>query len=343
MQPFLDPVSTSCGHHFCAHCLKRALAPQDLYADDRPQECPICRGLVGVLQPNAGLAVRVSTRFGADYADRRRTDADVPLAKPAVPALGDEARDATRDMILDAVRKQGGYRTLALNSSLDLSGGGWEELPNCLLEFSGLRQLRLEHNLLRSLGDLQLPSLLALSASHNQIQAIGGSLARATQLVRLDLSNNLLAHIDGLPPSLQSLYLAGNRLASASAAEGLAGCVALDVLDLSRNALPLDALGAMGDELRAQVSAPAPGRASSRLASQTRACRSPKRTSATQRPPRDMRALKLPIPISNCLTLLSPGALLVLDGQPTRRAALGRARQLPQGAHFRLFQIALSR
>lgn len=247
MQPFLEPVVTSCAHAFCRHCIQRAMCPPDLYPDDYVYECPICRGMVGILEPSERLASLVRARFGDDYAKGRRAEADVP-AEPVAAAPAAE-RDAPREAILEAVRRQGGYRTLELNTVLDLSSSGWERLPACLPELRGLRQLRCEHNLLRSLDHLALPALIALSAHHNQIQSIGGALLGAPRLVRLDLSHNLLSRVDGLSglACLQSLNLAGNRLGSRAAVEHLAECApSLDVLDLSRNQLPAEALQPLG-------------------------------------------------------------------------------------------------
>ena len=243
MQPFLEPMLTSCGHAFCRHCIQRALCPPDLYADDYKLECPICRGLVGILEPSERLARLVAARYGDDYADCRRNDADVP--SPPLAAAPAAERDPPREQLMEALRRQGGYRTLELNSTLDLSCSGWERLPACLPELSRLRQLRVEHNLLRSLEHLALPSLLALIAHHNQIQQVGDALLGAPQLVRLDLSHNLLTHVDGLAclRSLSSLYLAANRLSSPHALDHLRECApTLDVLDLRRNALPAEAL-----------------------------------------------------------------------------------------------------
>lgn len=243
IQPFLEPMVTSCGHAFCRHCLQRALCPPDLYEDERRLECPCCRGLVGILEPSERLASLVAARYGADYADRRRADADVPTEHvAAAPAT---ERDKPREEVMKALRKQGGYRTLALNSTLDLSCSGWDAVPACLPELSGLRQLRLEHNLLRCLEHLHLPSLLALTAHHNQIQQIGDSFLLTPQLVRLDLSHCLLTHVDGLSElrCLQTLNLSHNRLATAESVQHLAECApSLDVINLMRNQLPAPAL-----------------------------------------------------------------------------------------------------
>ncbi|KAJ1636791.1 hypothetical protein T492DRAFT_835047 [Pavlovales sp. CCMP2436] len=216
LQPLLEPMLTSCGHAFCAHCIGRALSPPELYQAEYRLECPLCRGQVGILQESPGLADAVTQRYGTDFADRRRQDADVPhqsLPKPE--------RDEPREQLMAALKQQGGYKTLALNVTLDLSSGGWESMPACLPELRSLRQLRVENNLLRSLEHLRLPALLALVAHHNQIQHIGNQLFGAPNIVRLDLSHNLLSKVDGLSElhSLQSLNLSHNKLASV---EGLA-------------------------------------------------------------------------------------------------------------------------
>ncbi|KAJ1635871.1 hypothetical protein T492DRAFT_835752 [Pavlovales sp. CCMP2436] len=173
LQPLLEPMITRCGHAFCAHCIGRALSlsPPELYQAEYRLECPLCRGQVGILQESPGLADAVTQRYGTDFADRRRQDADVPHHSFPKPE-----RDGPGEQVMAALKQQGGYKTLELNVTLDLSSGGWESMPACLPELRCLRQLRVENNLLRSLEHLRRPALLALVAHHNQIQHLGKQL-----------------------------------------------------------------------------------------------------------------------------------------------------------------------
>lgn len=253
LQPYLEPVITKpCQHSFCRHCILRAACPPDLYAEDHRAECPVCRTTITRLETSPALARLVVLQYGHDYEEKRRKDSDVPQ-REATEAV---ETNPVRELMLNAIREQGGYRTLALNSKLDLSCTGLEALDPCLNELSGLRMLRLETNLLRGLGGLELPQLVSLIAHHNQVQQLGDAMRGLSALVRLDLAHNLLTDLQGveLLPSLQTLNVSHNRLASAAAVDALRECAStLDVLDLSSNQLPSNALepiGALSARLR---------------------------------------------------------------------------------------------
>jgi len=246
LQPFLEPCITKpCGHAYCRHCILRAACPPELYEEDQRAECPVCRTTIAKLETSPALARLVMLQHGTDYEEKRRKDSDVPLSSKASPVDS----NPVRQLITDAIREQGGYRTLALNSKLDLARTGLETLDPCISELSGLRMLRLEHNLLRSLDGLVLPELVSLIGHHNQLRKLGDALHGVASLIRLDLSHNLLTDLRGveLLPALQNLNVAHNRLATAASVEALRECAStLDVLDLSSNQLPGDALDAVG-------------------------------------------------------------------------------------------------
>lgn len=148
-------------------------------------------------------------------------------------------------------RAQGGWEaTLAallrrtpLLSSLTAGECFESLLPLCLVERSGLRQLRLLHNGLSVLpGGPYLASLQHLAAADSLIAHLP-ALAAATSLTSLEvhgranggapLSQDLAAGIPQLP-RLQHLQLTGCNLEHLPL-EGLAGLSALQLLDLSWN------------------------------------------------------------------------------------------------------------
>lgn len=123
---------------------------------------------------------------------------------------------------------------------LDLSGLGWQEVPESISQLSSLRALRLADNQLTTLpsyllalADLrelyldenqltELPEFLAhlselecLTVRSNQLMRLPESLGRLTHLRRLDMSDNQLSVLPdslGNLELLQSLNLEGNRL-----------------------------------------------------------------------------------------------------------------------------------
>ena len=75
------------------------------------------------------------------------------------------------------------------------------------------------------------------------------------RLTRLALGNNLIAHVDSLPPSLVELDLASNRLTKVPAA--LAACARLEHLDLGYNDVR-ELMGLEGKPLVASIGFAAP-------------------------------------------------------------------------------------
>jgi Leucine-rich repeat (LRR) protein len=101
------------------------------------------------------------------------------------------------------------------------------------LGFSNLRQLYMNDNFIREIEGLEgTPLLTILNLSNNSIHAIHG-LNHLAHLVDLNLSNNVISHIQNIPPSVVILDLSGNGMIRSM--RGIENLVNLEDLNLNEN------------------------------------------------------------------------------------------------------------
>jgi dynein assembly factor 1 len=105
--------------------------------------------------------------------------------------------------------------------------------------YTGLKTLYLEQNAISEIEGLdKLVNLRCLYLGKNLIRSTDG-LAALTALDTLDLAENMIPRLTGLAclNNLRTLSLSGNCLSSLEDVRELAGCSALQSLDLSSNRL----------------------------------------------------------------------------------------------------------
>ncbi|KAG1655266.1 hypothetical protein FOA52_014592 [Chlamydomonas sp. UWO 241] len=155
------------------------------------------------------------------------------------------ARIMSARVVARVLRDAGAYRTPQYNSTLYLNNMRFGGIAH-LEEYTGCRTLHLEGNCIKRIEGLgHMSELRSLFIQTNTITCIEG-LATCTRLSYLNVSSNPLRSLRGLPPLVSTLHAAGIGLEDASEIELLAqACPSLQVLDLSRNRVPVDALPAL--------------------------------------------------------------------------------------------------
>ena len=119
---------------------------------------------------------------------------------------------------------------------LDISDNNFTTLDSILDHsdaYANLQELDVSGNKLTDMsGAVVCSNLTTLDLSDNQLSTMSSSMVLMKKLKSLDVSNNKLSSIPGLPSSLTSLSLSGNRMTDLSFTEKL---IALEYLDASDN------------------------------------------------------------------------------------------------------------
>lgn len=119
---------------------------------------------------------------------------------------------------------------------LDISDNNFTNLDSILDypdAYSNLQELDVSGNKLTDMsGAVVCSNLTTLDLSGNQLSTMSSSMVLMKKLKSLDVSNNKLSSIPGLPSSLTSLSLSSNRMTDLSFTEKL---IALEYLDASDN------------------------------------------------------------------------------------------------------------
>jgi len=142
----------------------------------------------------------------------------------------------TRDAIQDIVKKDGLYRTPALNDKLYLQFRGFQSIQS-LEEYTGLRVLWLEGNGIDKIENLDYQrELRTLYLQQNLIRSIE-NLESCRNIDTLDLSKNYISKIEKLSHlrMLKTLILSHNNLTDAKSIEHVTALPELCTLDLQSN------------------------------------------------------------------------------------------------------------
>ncbi|KAK9810948.1 hypothetical protein WJX73_000380 [Symbiochloris irregularis] len=118
---------------------------------------------------------------------------------------------------------------------------------NCKSLPKSLLFLNLAGNELASLRDLQLPNLLWLDASHNQLEELP-DMGQLPALLEAEFSHNKLTNLDGVERAtrLQTLLVDGNAVSSFMQLRVLSMCSNLHSLSILDNPLPPTLLSKKG-------------------------------------------------------------------------------------------------
>jgi len=127
-------------------------------------------------------------------------------------------------------------------SVIDLSYNLIREISGSIFEkFWALRSLNFSHNDLKRLGFGSfgnLPTILHVDLSHNQLRDVGGSISGLQSLQVLDVRHNLLKSIPTLSPALGTLELENNTIDQVSCSS-FPSINALLMLSLKNNSLSI--------------------------------------------------------------------------------------------------------
>ncbi|PNH10461.1 Leucine-rich repeat-containing protein ODA7 [Tetrabaena socialis] len=144
----------------------------------------------------------------------------------------------TKEALLDICKQNDLYRTPSLNDKLYCNFKGFSEIA-CLEEYINVKALFLEGNVLESLDGLPtLKELKCLYVQQNCIWKIS-NLEALENLDTINISNNQLTSLEGLAccKALRTLIATHNHLATLESVQALAGCQALQTVDLQSNEL----------------------------------------------------------------------------------------------------------
>merc|ERR1711959_510967 len=147
------------------------------------------------------------------------------------------AQVMTFESIKESCVANGGYRTPCLNDKLYLHFKGYTRIEN-LEEFNAARCIWLEANGLQVIENLEpcKESLKQLFLQQNCIKNIGTGLSELTELVALNLSENLIKKVEGISnlKKLSSLQLAQNQMVDYDDLAELAECSSISSLELNK-------------------------------------------------------------------------------------------------------------
>lgn len=144
----------------------------------------------------------------------------------------------TKDVLVDACKKNGGYAQPHLNDQLFLQYRGFSKIQN-LEPYGDLKVLWLEQNAIEVIEGLDtLHNLVSLFLQNNVIRRITG-LSQLQNLRILNVSNNFITKLENLRccPLLETLQASHCRLSTLEDLEELTFLPELSTLDVSFNKL----------------------------------------------------------------------------------------------------------